>query len=425
MKIEFGTIFRVDIKGFDMQAKCPSCNFIFEVPEEYKGENTKCPKCKQVFVLDSKNENNSIPPKTKWKILVIFVFLGVLALIWLISHHHGIRNSQRKTAYLPYSKNGSSISTNEGLSSTSSSLQINENPEEYIFTSVVAFDYEERGIVLRSALSKMKSVLRCKNEDILCSWLTLYTTPMTATEVEILGDYLFEQLSGTLGYEPDGLKMLIYWNVNVAEVCQKAGYNAESQSYNSFWESGKRASGAKPKSLSEGSLHESLCSDWPYLLSKHKKYDHDQQILYVETSVGCMTELIFNTFNALYDGLRCCVFDRLPNLKAVRITYKDIEGNVIGGATLDFQYWAEMIQIRSVPTEVYDRFFEEWQELSLRYKSKLITEEEFETKSRENEEIESNLKAYYYQEKWLKLFPLLKDFTLDKELPLITEDFKL
>ncbi len=425
MKVEFGTIFRVDMKGFDMQAKCPSCNFTFEVPDEYKGENTKCPKCKQAFVLDSKNENNSIPPRTKWKILVIFLFLGILALIGLISHHHGIKNSQRKTAYPQYSKDGSSISTDNGLFNASRSPQINENPEEYIFKPVGALDYEDRGVVLRSALSKVKSVLRCKNEGLFCSWLTLHTTPMTATEVEVLGDYLLEQIPEMQGFEPQGLKMLIYWNINVARTSQDAGYYEESQSYNSFWESGKRANGAKPKSLSEEGLYESLCNDWPYLFGEYKKYDKVSQVLYAETRVRCMTELIFNTFNALQEGARCCLFDRLPNLKAVRITYKDTEGKVIGGATLDFQYWAEMIQIKSVPIEVYDRFFEEWQELSLRYKSKLITEEEFETSSREKEQIESNLKAHYYQEKWLKLFPLLKDFTLDKELPLITEDFNL
>jgi len=252
---------------------------------------------------------------------------------------------------------------------------------------------------------------------------------MTATEVEVLGDYFLEQRQERIGNKLAGLKMQIFWNIDVAKVCQNVGYYAESQSYISYYisysECDRSVNGAKPKSLDEGGLYESLCNDWPYSWGEYKKYDKDSQILYIETSVRCMTELIFNTFNALQDEAHCCLFDRLPNLKAVRITYKDTEGNIIGGATLDFRYWARMIQIESVPIEVYDRFFEEWQELSLKYESKLITKKEFETKSRENNEMESSLKAQYYQEKWLELFPLLRDWHLDEELPLLTEDFNL
>jgi len=408
-----------------METKCPHCNVIFKTPNEYKGKKIKCPKCKQIFVLDSKNENRSCFPKAKWKIVAIFALLGVFTLIGIIGYYRKVKNSERKATYQPYSKNRLGVSTTDNeVFKASTNTQINKSPEDYIFKPVKSLTPAERRAVLDSGLGKVKSILRDEDKGIDHSWVTVYTEPMTATEVEVLGDYFLEQRQERIGNKSAGLKMQVFWNIDVAEVCQNAGYYAESQFYNSYWECGRRVSGANPKYLDEDGLYKSLCNDWSeFFFGEYKNYDKNLQISYVETPVRCMTELIFNTFSALQDGLRCCVFDRLPNLKAVRITYKDTEENVIGGATLDFRYWAKMIKIES--TEIDNKFINERETLFLKYDSKLITEKEFYTQNEHIEKRYQEVQANYYQKKWLELFPLIKDFSLDKELPLRTKDFNL
>ena len=408
--------------------KCSNCGEGMEAPVSIVGDNLSCPNCGSDVTVPNRIAGHDRAARfPKWALAVIaacFVFAGGI-MAWIIHARNKDMDITRSSVEKMEPK-----AISEARPDAQEKTESRIVPEEYIFGPLEALDADGRNVVLLSAMSKTKSVVRERftNEygrTMAEGWVVLNTEPMTATEVEVLGDSLLEKAQKRFGKVLEGIKIQVYWNSEIAQTCVDLGYNAESQVYNSFWERGKRVRGAKPRSLDEEGLYESLCNDCLVFSCQYRGYHIESQVLYIEASVECMTELIFLTFCALHDGFRCCAFDRLPDLEAVRIIYKDVDGNDIGGAMVDSRYWAEMIQIQSVPTEVRDELYKEWEELSSRYKSKLITEAEYEGQLEIYEEKASNVKANYYQQKWLELFPLVKEFRLDRELPLIAEDFRL
>ncbi len=430
-----------------MEIKCPHCNVVFKTPNEYKGKKIKCPKCKQIFVLDSKNENRSCFPKAKWKIVAIFALLGIFTLIGIVGHYRKVKNSER--AHQPYYKNRLDGSTTdnevfkaskeiddaveriEAISSTdnevfkaSTDTQINKSPEEYIFKPVKSLTPAERQFVLDSARKKLISVLD-KGTGAFIRWLRLHTKPMTSTELEVLGDYIQKELAPN---RPSFvLKIEDYWNRRVAETSMAAEMHHSSFFYNSSHEIGNRVlfgDKCEPKSLDDMGLYdyflrEGLC----FYRVKPLEYDTKNQVLYLELPVKSMIELIFDTFEALGQSTRVCVFDRMPNLQKVTIIYKDSQGNKIGYGNYDLQYWQELALSDLFSFEKECDYTDKLLQLNLEYKSKLITKHEYQTQTKYLRSAYNEQKLQYYREKWLELFPLIKDFSLDKELPLTTEDF--
>jgi len=297
-----------------------------------------------------------------------------------------------------------------------------------IFKPVKSLTPAERQFVLDSARKKLISVLENKDVPIFSS-MTIYTKPMTTTELEVLGDYILDQKNASQ-IRVVGLKMAVYWNKEVAEVCMDAGVNYESLFYNSYWDVGERGGlGVEnPKSLDDRGLYDYIVKHELYALhAKPLEYDTINQVLYLELSSRCMIELIFNTFQALGGGLRCnCLFDGLPNLQQVTIIYKDSEGNEIGYGNYNFEYWQRLVLSAPFSFEMECEYTDKLLQLHLKYKSKLITKHEYQTQSKYLRDVYNEQKLQYYQGKWLKLFPLItnKDFQLNKRLPLIHKDFR-
>jgi len=409
--------------GFDMEIKCPHCNIIFKTPIEYKGKKIKCPKCKQIFMLDTKNENRNLLPKTKWKIIAIFAFLVVFTLIVIVGHYWKVKNSERKASHQPYSKNGldGSKSDNE-VFKASTDTQSNKNPEEYIFKPVKSLTPAEREFVLASAKKKLISVLD-KGTGAFLRWMIIHTKPMTSTELEVLGDYIQKELAPN---RPSFvLKIEDYWNRMVGETCMAAEIHHSTFFYNSSHEIGNRVlfgDKCEPKSLDDMGLYDYfLRSGVCFYYVKPLKYDTKNQVMYLELPVKSMIELIFHTFEALSQSTRDCVFDRMPNLQKVTIIYKDTQGNEIGSGNYDLQYWQELALSDRFSFEKECDYTDKLLRLNTEYKSKLITKEEYEAQTRSLRNAYNEQKLRYYREKWLKLFPLIKDFSLDRELPLTTE----
>lgn len=411
-----------------MEVKCPHCNVVFKTPIEYKGKKIKCPKCKQIFMLDTKNENRNLLPKTKWKIVAIFAFLVVFTLIVIVGHYWKVKNSERKASHQPYSKNGldDSKSDNE-VFKDSTDTQSNKNPEEYIFKPVKSLTPTERQFVLDSARKKLISVLKNKDSSF-DPWMILYTKPMTTTELEVLGDYILKQkVANHGGVVPFALKIEDYWNRRVAETSMAAEMHHSSFFYNSSHEIGNRVlfgDKCEPKSLDDRGLYDYFLRDGLcFYFVKPLEYDTKNQVLYLELPVKSMIELIFHTFEALSQSTWVCVFDRMPNLQKVTIVYKDSQGKEIGYGSYDLQYWQELVLSAPFPFEKESDYTDKLLRLNTEYKSKLITKEEYVARSKSLRNAYNEQKLQYYREKWLKLFPLIKDFSLDKELPLTTEDF--
>jgi hypothetical protein len=164
-------------------------------------------------------------------------------------------------------------------------------------------------------------------------------------------------------------------------------------------------------------LREGLC----FFRVKPLEYDTKNQVLYLELPVKSMIELIFDTLEALGQSTWVCVFDRMPNLQNVTIIYKNSQGNEIGSGTYDLQYWQELSLSDQFSFEKECDYTDKLLRLNTEYKSKLITKEEYEAQTRSLRNAYNEQKLRYYREKWLKLFPLIKDFSLDRELPLTTE----
>jgi len=237
----------------------------------------------------------------------------------------------------------------------------------------------------------VKAVLEDKS-SFAESYMVLYAEPMTSAELENLGDEIVNtrrQQTSTY-FSGHNLKIQVYWNYEVAKICLEKNYNGDTQFYNAFGKQGERISysglsSQTPKTLDDKDLFESLCkNDLLYLGAKNVSYDVDNQILNMENLVRSKEELIFDTFTLLGDGLRGCLFDKLPRLRNVRIIYTNKKDIIIGEATFDLNYWAEMIGIETSESESY---------------------------------LES------YLNKWEKLFPLITSFRLYEELPVTTEDF--
>jgi hypothetical protein len=298
-----------------------------------------------------------------------------------------------------------------------------------IFKPVKSLTQAEHQFVLDSARKKLISVL--KNEDsIFYPWMTLYTKPMTTTELEVLGDYILKQkVANQGGVVPSALKIEVYWNRRVGETSMAAGMHHGSLFYNSCWDIGERGGlGVEnPKSFDDMGLYNYLLKNglsWGW--AKPLEYDTKNQVLYFELPVKSMTELIFCTFQVLDNGLRSCLFDRLPNLQQVTIIYKDSEGNEIGYGNYDIHYWQSLMLSPPFPFEVENDYSDKLFQLDLKYKSKLITEDEYYTQLKYLRDVYNEQKLQYYQGKWLKLFPLVtnKDFQLNKQLPLTHKDFR-
>ena len=411
-----------------MEIKCPHCNVVFKTPNEYKGKKIKCPKCKQIFVLDSKNENRSCFPKAKWKIVTIFALLGGFTLIGIVGHYRKVKNSERKAAHQPYYKNRLDGSTTDNeVSKASTNTQINKSPEEYIFKPVKSLTPTERQFVLDSARKKLIFVLKNKDSSF-DPWMILYTKPMTTTELEVLGDYILKQkVANHGGVVPFALKIEDYWNRRVAETSMVAEMHHSSFFYNSSHEIGNRVlfgDKCEPKFLDDRGLYDYFLRDGLcFYFVKPLEYDTKNQVLYLELPVKSMIELIFHTFEALSQSTWVCVFDRMPNLQKVTIVYKDSQGNEIGYGSYDLQYWQGLALSDLYSFEKESDYTDKLLQLNLEYKSKLITKHEYQTQAKYLRSAYNEQKLQYYREKWLKLFPLIKDFSLDKELPLTTEDF--
>ncbi len=290
-------------------------------------------------------------------------------------------------------------------------------PITCIFKEVGSLSAEERAVVLQSAKKKVKAVLD-SGGSFLARWIRIYAEPMTRAEVEVWGDHLLEGVHRQYS-SMTGLKIPIYWTRRVGQACLANEDSADSQFYNSFWDSGKRAQGAAPRAFDDVSLYEAYVEDNRGMhYGKPPEYDAEKQVLRHTVPVETMIQLIYRTFNVLHDTGRESPFDRMPRLNAVRVTYTDRVGREIGGATYDFQYWAVMRGIDSVPYEVTDRGLDEGLELSKRREAKLITGKEYERQYKAHRELYGEIKSQYYQAKWLELIPLIAWFTLEKELPL-------
>jgi len=300
-----------------------------------------------------------------------------------------------------------------------------------IFKPVKSLTPAERQFVLDSARKKLISVLKNK-DSIFDPWMTLYTKPMTTTELEVLGDYILKQKvanqGGVVPFALKTLKIEVYWNRRVGETSMAAGMHHDSLFYNSSWDAGKRGGGVEnPKSFDDMGLYNYLLKNglsWGW--AKPLEYDTKNQVLYFELPVKSMTELIFCTFQVLDNGLRSCLFDGLPNLQQVTIIYKDSEGNEIGYGNYDFEYWQRLELSDPFSSEMESDYTDKLLQLDLKEKSKLITEDEYQTQSKYLRDIYNEQKLQYYQGKWLKLFPLVtnKDFQLNKQLPLTHKDFR-
>lgn len=291
------------------------------------------------------------------------------------------------------------------------------NPATCIFKAVGSLSAEERAIVLQSAKKKVKAMLDSGGSFIF-RWITIYAEPMTKAEAELVGDDFLEEVHRDVS-SVTGLKMSIYWTRRVGQACLANDNDAESQFYNSFWDRGKRVSGAAPRAFDEVSLYKAYMDDNSWLhFGKLPEYDAGSHMLRYTVPVETMIELIYRTFAVLHDTGRDSPFDRMPRLKAVRITYTDKAGQEIGGATYDFKYWSAMRGIVSVPYEVSNQGLDEEWELGKRREAKLITEKEFKRQFKAHRQLYNEIKSQHYEDKWLKLIPLVKGFTLEKELPL-------
>lgn len=295
-------------------------------------------------------------------------------------------------------------------------------PEAWTRKPIGALSVKERNVVLMSAGGKIREILG-EGGGPMDRWAKICTTPMTHTEVEVYGDYLLGQARQQYS-SMTGLKIAIYWRKEVGRVCAANGKDAESQFYNSYWESGKRVSGPNPRAFDDMTLYELYLDDNPEL--RHKDgvggfalgYDTEDQLLYIQVPVATMTELIFCTFSMLQDTRRESPFDRLPNLAAVKMVYVDEEGNSIGEGTYDVNYWAEMQAIDSVPFEVSDSLFDKGDELHDKRRARLISQREFDRMWRSHREYCDEVKSGHYQEKWLKLIGYADEFSLNHDLPL-------
>ena len=298
-----------------------------------------------------------------------------------------------------------------------------------IFKPVKSLTPAERQFVLDSARKKLISVLKNKDSSF-NPWMTLYTKPMTTTELEVLGDYILKQKAANRGGFVPVLKIQVYWNREVAEVCMDAGVNYESLFYNSSWDVGDRGGRGveNPKSLDDRGLYDYIVKHEFYALhAKPLKYDTINQVLYLELTSRCMIELIFNTFQALGGSLRRnCLFDGLPNLQQVTIIYKDSEDNEMGYGNYDFEYWQTLIQRDTRLSEMMNDLWDKLDRLEYKYKSKLISKHEYQMQTKHLREAYNERRTAFYHEEWLKLFPLItnKDFQLNKRLPLTHKDFR-
>jgi hypothetical protein len=189
-----------------------------------------------------------------------------------------------------------------------------------------------------------------------CPYLKIHTEPMTLAELEAFGDSLLKK------YHPSAtLKIQVYWNPDVAEICVKQNRLGQTQFYNSFHEKGKRAyytaQSGEPKSFCDEDLYQFLYKNtlyFPYAWAKPVGFNAQKQVLHLKTTVKNMAWLAWETFQLLGDRYSGCLFDKLPNLKFVKIDYYDSNNIKIGEGYFDLKYWAKMISI----SDIYDKMAE-------------------------------------------------------------------
>lgn len=363
-----------------MKVQCPNCQTFLKVPERYIGKRAKCLKCNHSFVIDlppTPAMSQKAPlPKSKDNIFIklwsgspVYFRNSFLATLGIIS----------ALVFAYYMMTILKTVSKESVQEAKSSI-------DKAFDEYVASQYD-----IEKFLPNKCTVLYYNN-NVFCPYFRIHTNPMTLTELEAFGDRLRKKYP-----QSNVLKIQVYWNLNVAQFCIGQEYNGDSQCYISALEKGRRAQYSvrlgEPTSLNDDDLYQFFCKNNHFWHAwEPVGFDSQKQIVYLKTTVDDMAYLAWHTFRLLGNSARGCLFDRLPNLKFVKIDYFDSENKKIGEGYFDFNYWVKMISVNN-------------------YYSKM-------TELKGPDAIYGNPDEVNIA-MWEELAPLIKDFYLIKQLPKI------